>query len=39
MVNQKKRMKMNMTDGNIDWSVSGQVSLHINLEGNHKLNM
>ena len=28
MVNRKERIKMNMTGGYIDGSVSGQVSLH-----------
>ena len=30
---------MNMVDVFIDRSVSGQVSLHIKLDGNHELNM
>ena len=36
MVNRKERIKMNMIGGNIDGSVSGQVNLHIKLEGNHE---
>ena len=39
MVNWKERIKMNMIGGYIDRSVSGQVSLHIKLDGNHELNM
>ena len=39
MVNREERIKMNMIDGYRDSSVSGQVSLHIKLDGNHELNM
>ena len=39
MVNPKERIKINMIGGEIDESVSGQVSLHIKLDGNHELNM
>ena len=37
MVNRKETIKMNMIGGYIDRSVSGQVSLHINLDENHEL--
>ena len=36
MVNRKERLKMNMIDGYIDGSVSGQVNLHIKLDENHE---
>ena len=39
MVNWKERIKMNMFGGYIHGSVSGQVSLHIKLDGNHELNL
>ncbi len=39
MVNREERIKMNMVGGYIDSSVSGQVGLHIKLDGNHELNM
>ena len=38
MVDRKERTKMDMIGGYIDGSVSGQVSLHIKLDGNHELN-
>ena len=38
-LNWKERIKMNMIGGYKDGSVSGQVSLHIKLDRNHKLNM
>ena len=39
MVNREERIKMDMIGGYTDLSVSGQVSLHIKLDGNHELNM
>ena len=39
MVKWKERIKMNMISGYINGSVSGQVSLHTKLEGNHELDM
>ena len=38
MVNRKERIKMNVIGGYIDGSVSGQVSLHIQLDENNELN-
>ena len=38
MDNRKERIKMNVISGYIHGSVSGQVSLHIKLDGNHELN-
>ena len=35
MVDRKERIKMNMIGGYIDGSASGQVSLHVKLDGNH----
>ena len=39
MLNRKERIKMNMIGGYIDGSVSGQVSLHMKLDGSHELNI
>ena len=35
MVNREERIKMDMIGGYINSSVSGQVSLHVKLDGNY----